>query len=452
VRQKAKEIACPDCLRKRLRVFRVDKRGLRTYFVTDPLQKVAYELEPWQFFVLEVLTECDSFSRLSLLVEDRYGQAITQEDLDRLFALIAGKRMFGVSVQTAPLLVDYNYRRNSLPTLDSDPDLDGSLKPDNAAEVGNTPLPAAVRHALESDGQTSTKGWALFDPTRLLRLVHPPLAPFRRVVYLIPFMLVPALILAFRYHQQFADDLFHWFGRISFLSHVVLGLLTVNLLATVASALVAFNYGVTVSAFCIVFYFAVWPRFMVRVGSVEHLHRRARVWYYAAPLLVRLAVFSLTMLVWFNTRDMEGFPAKFSLSVAVIAQISFLITAIPLMDSNGYRLLATFLDAPKLRQRATIALANKLRGKTNDNVDNNWLVVYALASALFIIAVIAVFFFLLGEFLESRLGGGAGVLALLIVGTVLLFRIANAIKKLNLANARATRFANWRKRETHEAD
>ncbi len=444
--QKVREIACPESLRQRLRVFRVDKAGVRSYLVTDPLQNQTYAFEPWQFFVLEVLTECESFSRLSLVVEDRFGHPITQEDLDRLFAPMVEKKLFSVSVQTTPLLADFNRRRPGLRTGTTQDPLRLPFP------SGEKPLPSEVRHALGLDKRTYTKGRELFDPTRLLRIAHPLLVPLRYLVYLIPLLLVPALLIAFRHHEEFADDMFRWFGRLSIVWHALFGLVTVNLLSTFLSALIAYNLGITVSAFCVVFYFVVWPRFMVRVGSIQELPRRERIWYYAAPVLLRLTIFSIAMLVWFNTRRMEGFPAKFSIALAIITQISILLAVIPLRESNGYWLLATLLDEPKLREKAANTLINRLRGRINKNVDENVLVVYALACALFMIAVIGVFLLLLGRYLESNLSGGVGVLALAVIGAVLWLRIASKLKKVNLANARATKFTTWRDREAPRTD
>jgi putative peptide zinc metalloprotease protein len=286
----------------------------------------------------------------------------------------------------------------------------------------------------------------------LLQVLHPLLAPFRHAIYATPLLLVPAVVIAFRHHQQFADDMFHWFGRISIVWHALFGLITVNLVSTLLSALIAYNYGVSVSAFCIVFYFVVWPRFMVRVGSIHQLPRRQRVWYYAAPVLLRLTIFSIAMLVWFETRHMEGFPAAFSLALVVITQISTLLAVIPLRDSNGYWLIATWLDEPKLREKATYALLNKLQGKVNKRSDYNLLAIYSLACALFMIAATAVFFLLLGRFLESQFSGGVGFLVLVIVGGVLGFRISGKLKRVRLASARATKFTTWRDREAHKAD
>jgi putative peptide zinc metalloprotease protein len=470
-------------MRKRLRVFRVEAAGRRSYFVADPLQNQADEFEPWQFFVLEVLSECENLGRLSAAVEERYGHSITQEDVDRLFTLVAEKQLFGASARTTRLVADFNSRRPRLldekaqdrsrpestpadlasadevssaawrrPTTTESAEFHGNFEPDEVAKTGVAALPPAVRSALEIDRGKRAKGWRLFDPTKVLHVVHPLSVPLRHAVYLMPFLVVPALVIAFRYHDQFAEDLFHWFGRISILWHAVMGLLTVNLLATFVSALVAYNYGVSVSAFCLVFYFVVWPRFMLRVGSVDHLPRRGRLCYYAAPLLTRLAIFSIAMLVWFDTRDAGGVPAKFSIAIAIIAQFSFLLTVIPLRESNGYRILSTMLDAPKLREKATSALHNRLRGGKNWRDDDRSLVVYALASTAFVMAVIAVFLLLLGRFFAVHLGGGATVLVLVAIGLVLGYRIANKVKKVTIASERATRFAAWRSRGTQNID
>ena len=480
--KKVQEIECPNCLRKRLRVFRVEKAGLRTYLAVDALQNRTYELEPWQLFALEILDECDDFSRLSLAIEDRYGEPIAREDIDELFAVMAEKKWFSISATTNPLLADFirrgrapsarAARRRSRPDLapdgrrgasgrstgaarttegDSNTEPGGSGGPEDSAETGNTVLPSEVSHALALDGRTSRKGWKLFDPTGLLKLVHPLTLPFRHAVYLVPFALVPALFVFFRYDDQFADDLLHWFGDISFAGHAVFGLLTVNLSVTTVTALAAYNYGATVREFCLVFYFVIYPRFMVRVGNVGRLSRREQLWLHAAPLLLRLTIFSIGVLIWFETRHMEGLLARFGLAVSVIGQFSFLLTANPLMKSNGYRLIAAWLNEPNLRERALNALSNALRGRTGKGADNKVLVVYALASTLFMIAAIAVFLLVLGCFLKSHISG-PGILVLVVVGLIMCLRIVSKLRKLGLANLRASRFAEWRSRNIPKTD
>jgi putative peptide zinc metalloprotease protein len=482
VRKKAQEIECPDCLRKRLRVFRVEKAGLRTYLIVDPLQNRTYELEPWQFFALEILHECEDFSGLSLAIEDRYGEPIARKDVEELFAVIAERKWYGVSAATNPLLLDFKWggrspsARSALYALSPDLDSEGrrsaegrsteaAHRPERGAvagsagdrgrgglaDSGDMVLPAEVDHALGLDGRMSRKGWKLFDPTGLLGLVHPLALPFRHAVYLVPFVLVPALFVFFRYDYRFADDLATWFGDISFAGHAVFGLLTVNLLATAITALVAHNYGATVREFCLVFYFVIYPRFMVRVGNLERLSRRELLWLYAAPLLLRLTVFSIGVLVWFETRHMEGLPAKSGLALSVIGQFSFLLTVNPLMKSNGYRLIATLVNEPDLREKALNALSNALRGKGVRGADNRLLVVYALASVLFMIVAIAVFLLVFGVFLKSHLSG-PGLVLLVVVGAIMCLRIATKLRKLGLANVRSTRFAEWRSRNVPKTD
>lgn len=442
MRSKVKEIACPACLRKRLRVFRVESPSGRSYFVNDPRLKVAYEFTPWQFFVLELLTECDGFPRLALLVEDRYGEPIAETDLDALLAFVTEKKLLAMS-EPAPLLASFERRR---PHVAQPP---GGVLP---RQLADRDIPVEVQHALALSPETATHGWKLFDPTPVFRSVHPVLAPLRRAIYLLPLLLAPAVIIALRYQYEFARDLRQSAGDISLLTHAVLGMFTENLVATFAGALVAYHYGVTVSAFCVVFYFGIWPRFMYRIASVEHLPRRARAWFYAAPLLARLLIFSVTVLSWLNTRSTDDFLARFSLVVAFISEVSFLLTVLPLLDSSGYRLLATLLDSANLRPRATIALTSQFRDEEAPPGVSKRLVVFGAMSILFVVGVMVAFGFLLKQYFAATFGGAAGALIIVTLAAVLVYRGVPAIKRLNQANARAARFRKWQKRGTHEAE
>lgn len=436
--QKVREIACPDLLRQRLRAFSAKTGGNQIYLVTDPLQKRTLQLEPWQFFVLEVVTACKDLTRLSLLVEDRYGQPITREDLDSLFTLIADRSWFAASAPANSLVADFN-RRRPAPLTGTEQDQSRPL-PDSALDPA---LLAAVQHALALDTHMRGKIYGLFDPNRALQLIYPLLLPCRRLVYLTPLLLLPALFVACRYYPQFSDDLLNWFGRISFAWHALFGLATVNFLATWVSALVAYHYAVPVGEFCILFYFVVYPRFTVRLGDAGHLPRRARIWFHAAPLVLRLIIFSIVTLVWFHNRHAENLVAQFCLAVSVMCQVSFLMTVNPLRKSNGYWLLAALTNEPSLREKAITTLSDRLRGRVAKSTDA--LLVYALASILFIIAGTVVFLYLLGRFLQSHLSG-VGVLVVVGVSAVLLFRMVGRFKKFGLTDSRAAQFKKWRDR------
>jgi putative peptide zinc metalloprotease protein len=271
------------------------------------------------------------------------------------------------------------------------------------------------------------------------------LLPLKHTIYLLPILLIAALFISARHALLIEEDLIRLRDSKSFIEHALLSMVTVNLLVTLVTAIVAYTYRATVSGFCIVFVMGFFPRFMVRIGHVRQLLRRERIWLHAAPLLLRLGLFSFGILMWFNTRTMDGFLSPFGLIIAAASMISFFITVNPLVKSSGYHLLAAFLNEPRLRGKAYMALFNKFRGNVYKKADNNVLAAYALASILFMVVIFAVFLLLFGRFLKIHLGG-AGVLLIVFISLTLLLRMITKFKKIEQLYERSVQFERWRDR------
>ena len=62
----AKKVALPAYLPRRLQAFRIVKGNTTTYLLRDKLTDKTHDLEPWQFFVLEVLPGCETHRQAAL--------------------------------------------------------------------------------------------------------------------------------------------------------------------------------------------------------------------------------------------------------------------------------------------------------------------------------------------------------------------------------------------------
>ena len=89
---------------------------------------------------------------------------------------------------------------------------------------------------------------------------------------------------------------------------------------------------------------------------------------------------------------------------------SFFLGANPLMKTSGYHVLVTLLDMPDLRQRAHRALFGKLKGApVKDDEEGSFaLRMYALASLIFLVALVGFMLWLIATWLEVNYSG-AGV-------------------------------------------
>ena len=474
--QETQKVAVPAYLRQKLYAVRVGQGEKQKYLIRDQILKQTHEFEPWQFFVLEVLPVCDHFSKLASVFEDRFGHSITNEEVEELFSLVADNKLFSLSAVSHPMLEAFNKRRatqlagaaprasfqgvaakNNFSTEESSSEPQGRSSVARNTESnsktasnrsGSTieePLPPGVLDAIGLDDTMRKKGWKLFNPTRLIKLIQPLLLPLKHTIYFLPILLIAALFISSRYAPLIEEDLLRFSDGQSFIGRALFSMVTVNLIVTLVTAIVAYTYRATVSGFCIVFVLGFFPRFMVRIGHVRELLRRERIWLHAAPLLLRLGLFSLGILMWFNTRTIYDFLAYLGLYIAFFSAISFLITVNPLVKSSGYHLLAAFLNEPHLRGKAYKALLTKFRGDVYKEADNNVLAAYALASILFMIVIFAMALLLLGRFLKIYLGG-AGVLLFVFITLILLLRMITKFKKIGQFYERSVQFERWRNR------
>ncbi|MES9990547.1 MAG: efflux RND transporter periplasmic adaptor subunit [Candidatus Thiodiazotropha sp.] len=445
------KVALPAYLRKRLIAYRTEIREKQLYIIKDSRNSQYYKLKPWQFFILEVLPGCNDFEHLASIFEDKYGKKITQEKVQELFELIAENKLFGLSALSHPVLVDFHkYRKaKELSTSDKYPSNVEQLKPpeDNNV-IKEEDLPAGIKDAEGLDDALANKGWKLFNPTGLINILKPILYPLRYLIYILPILVVTALFLGINRSPLISAELVSLWKSTSLLSHIVFSMLTVNLIVVLCTAVVASQYRATVNAFCIVLYMGFFPRFMTRIGHVKQMSRRERIWLHATPLMIRLGLLSAGLLLWFNLREISPSIAQFYLSIFVVGSLSFFITINPLVKSNGYHLVAAYLDEPHLRGKAYKALMTKIRGDVYKESNSNIMAAYALASTVFMILVIGIILILVGSFLKLSLGGTGIVIALGIAGYVF-YKMIKKFQQIGQMYDRAQQFDKWRKRTLH---
>lgn len=448
--QEVQKVATPALLRPRLIAFREGQGKDYRYLLQDQLLGQIHQFEPWQFFILEVLPGCDDFSKLASVFEDRFGHSIKNEEVEELFSSVVDKDLFRPSADSHPMLMAFNKKRETQQRETSTiTNREANRKTEYKAN--EEPLPAGVADDIELDDTMRKRGWKLFNPTWLIKLIQPLLSPFKYTIYLLPVLLIAALFISARHAALIEEDLIHLRENYSIIKHILFGMVTVNLLATLVKALVAYTFRATVSGFCIVTYFVFIPRFMVRIGHVQQLSRRERIWLHAAPLLLRLGLSCVGILVWFNTRTMDNFLASFALSIAIISATSMFLTANPLVKSNGYHLIAAFLNEPHLMGKSYKALINKFRGKVYQKADNDVLVAYALASILFMVVTYVVILLILGRYLKIHLGG-ASVFLIVFLGLFFLVRTIKKFKKIGQLYERSIQFERWRDRTLPKAE
>ncbi len=444
----AQKVALPAFLKKRLHAFRIGQGAEQSYLIKDPQEDQVHQLETWQFFLLEVLPGCEDMPKLKGVFEDRFGHAITDEQIEELFTLIADKSLFGITALSNPILKAFQKKRAAEGKGRAAPGAKAEAAAAAAVEEKATvkePLPPGIEDVIGLDTSIKQAGLKLFNPKRLIKLTSPIVKPISYLMYAIPLMLIAALFLLGRYFTVMEEDITLLLSGVSIIEHALFSMLTVNLSVTFLIMYVAHSFRASVNGLGIVFYLGFFPRFCPFIGNLDQLSRRERMWLHAAPLIFRLGLFSTAILMWFNTRDMGGVIAPFSLVVAVASALSFLITVNPLVKSSGYHLVATILDEPQLRKKAYGALMNKLKGDTYKEANGRLLAAYALASTVFMIVLFGLILLLLGKFLKIHLGG-AGVILTFFVAAIFAYRMFVSFARINQSYDRASQFKKWRDR------
>jgi putative peptide zinc metalloprotease protein len=446
------KVALPAYLPKRLQAFRIGGGSNESYLLRDKLQNKTFDFEPWQFFILEVLPGCDDFDKLASVFEDRFGYPLKQDQAGDLFAQLADNRLLDENTGH-PLLQPYTKRHYTTE--------DGVAKvksfrtpaPQAQAEAPAAPadatdgdLPPGIQDAFGFDPKVTRRLWTLFDPRPVLGILSSAAAPLRFGVYLLPLLALSAVILSIQNGHLVQEDMTRLLGGTSFLGHVLFSMFTVNLLVTLTTAIVAYRYRATVNAFGIAVYFGFFPRFAVRVGHAQQLSRRERLWLHAAPLLMRLSLLSIGVLVWYNSRAMNGLSAQLGLGLALICTIALLFSANPLVKGSGYHLLSAFLNEPHLRGKSFKALYGRLRGNSFKESENGVLASYALASFVYMFVVMTAAILVFGAWLKQLHLGGTAIILLSVLGIFLLRKTIRRARRIEAAYERSVQFERWRKR------
>lgn len=445
--QPAQKVALPTFLRRRLQAYRVGQGADQTYHITNLEGDKTYRLEPWQFFILEILPGCENLAKLQSVFEDRFGRSITAEEINEVLKLVADNKLFGLEAANHPILLEFRKARLAPKISEGQ----GAAAGDQTAEPANVgieadvdSLPAGIRDAIGFD-ERSKKGWKLFNPSTIVKWIYPVFLPCKFLIYVLPTLVVAALFVAVRHFAFLEQGVVRLFASLNFIEHVLFGMFTVNLAVTLVTALVAHAYRASVVGFCLVLHFGFFPRFTVWLSHVKQLTRRERLWLHAAPILLRLGLCSAGILLWFSAETRAVNVSTFGLAVASVSFISLLITVNPLIKSNGYHWLAAYADEPFLKGKAYKALINRLKGDAYREADDTKLVAYALASTIFMLLFLVVVLVGIAHILKMQLGG-AGILLTGVIAFMLIRKLIFKMKQLDQAYERSVQFDRWKKR------
>ena len=299
--EQTKKVALPAYLPRRLQAFRIVQGDHASYLLRDKLLDKTHDLEPWQFFVLEVLPGCEDVAKLRSVFEDRFGRQISEPEILKFFGWLADNKLLDEESAAHPLLKPFTRQgyalEQGLVKPKSFQELSAMMAPATArgeARGGATGRPAAAgggrwrrgREGHRRGRDASGRHQRSRRPRPAARRPDDPavrapaccspgccrcVRPLRWVVYLMPFLFLSALILSVRYAPLGYDDLATLHDLTDLAVHALVSLFTINIAAVLTQAFVAQNFRASVGPLSIGFRFGFFPRFTVR----DPAHRAA---------------------------------------------------------------------------------------------------------------------------------------------------------------------------------
>lgn len=165
------------------------------------------------------------------------------------------------------------------------------------------------------------------------------------------------------------------------------------------------------------------------LSPMQHAARGVRLRLAAAPLLATLLLAGLGAALWFMLGAAQPRAGQYAALLLVVALLSWLLRANPLARRDGYLLLSQALAMPDLREQAVLALfgAERPWSQQTRRLPRWVLALYAIVSAAFVLATLALSLTLAGPWISGRFGGTGFLLFAAVIGAYM-FRQLNKDK------------------------
>ncbi len=287
---------------------------------------------------------------------------------------------------------------------------------------------AARREAEDEAPNNAPARLSFFDPNFSFGVLATLTQSFKYLVLLLPFLGVAIVWLAYTQRESLAQDIRAF--DVSVIATIILGLAITNLTSRIVLGTVIRHFGGEVREFGIALRFGI-PRFFVASRGISALGRRGQLWAQSAPLIWRFVLFCIGTLSWFLLREAAPSLSHLALVVGQIGLITFLLSAWPLLPSDGYRWLATYFARPTLRADAMRAIT----ARPSTVVDTNEAATAGLSPVTFYLLAVAVVGAAAGLVAQADFDvATTGQVGLLTAGLLLSVTIAIAVWAVALWN------------------
>lgn len=288
------------------------------YIVQDPISNEIYEFGEEEYYILQEIRK-------------PYHDRVLLTKFNAKFGENAGME----------------YIREFLSTLNSWGLLEGGAKqPENEDIV----------EALPVRDRDRANHWSWFCPQAILDRFAVVFRFLRHLVKIVPFLAVVALLAWARNSNEFHEDLGKVAQKFNFFEHLIYTLFTLNLITVTVKGCIARAYNLPTPSFGIMLADGGIPRFDIPIDITKDVDRTAKLWLYAAAMLVRFLLISLGIIIWSVTRNHGTSLSIWNAALVQYGVLTLLFIANPFLGADGYKFLTTYFDIQNLRQKANRSL------------------------------------------------------------------------------------------------
>lgn len=405
------------------------------YVIRDPVWSETFEFGEKEYFLITRLDGRAAPEVLLQAFQQHYQQRLTPAYLDKFLTSLSGWGLLADTPKTSPATAA-SMDEASEPSEPSEPsrssEANRHLPGAEADDAWLALLDALKPGGREPGKRTPSYYRRLVKATALMDFLARLIRPLASLIYLLPLGFGLALVALMYNAVHLKTDLSYFWGPVTPLQHILLHLLInlmmVNFLSHWLEGVVNIALGGRVEGIGVFLLFGILPRFHVELDGLDRLSRNQVLWVLATPTLVKIALFSLSVLGWLLSRDTGTRLPFFWLSLMLMTTIMFVISSNPLGAGDGYRWLTAYLDTPNLRLQAIRALFRRGSVREDERGQRSAFVAYALAVCVYFLALFGLTLYLIGDWLRLHFSG-TGIALFLILLTWAGWSLLRAFRK-----------------------
>lgn len=313
-----------NCLREDLLVTRkIDRQtSAKRYFIQDPISQETFEFGEEEYFLCQLMDGVTSVPEILASFQERFNISLTEEDYQK----------FAGQIDSFGLLEPH---QNQLPSSQSE---EG-----NGHKNSSPTKKKSKQHSLLFIWKHPNPD-AVF--TSLARWTHPCHRWLRWSTWLLLPLLPIALLTFWNNRTVLWYDVGRFVHGLPFVLSYLVDILILNLCGRIIQGTVFAAYGGRSSVFGMTLALGFKPHFHVDLREYQSVPRKAQLWIYGTPLIMRLFIFSFGMIFWYAQRSSGTAFHIWLLLLAHAALATFVLMACPLWPLYGYYFLIAFFRLP----------------------------------------------------------------------------------------------------------